>query len=125
MAGNRVPDGLTVAQWVAELRDTEHTCGRFYRSGVWRSKRRQVLEDAHWECEDCKANSPAVYTRATVVHHVLHLVDRPDLALSDWYVDEDGERHRQLVPLCRECHERRHGRSRGCTKSAPLTEERW
>jgi 5-methylcytosine-specific restriction endonuclease McrA len=53
------------------------------------------------ECQICKRKGR--YRRADIVHHVKHLKDRPDLALSIW----DGE-ERQLVSVCRQCHEDLH-----------------
>jgi len=40
-----------------------------------------------------------------IVHHVKHLKEFPELALSNYYTDRDGSRHRQLISVCRACHE--------------------
>lgn len=75
------------------------------------------------ECQKCKARGK--YSPAVLVHHVKHLRDRPDLALSI-YDPDTGER--QLLSLCRACHEMEHPErmrpARGPAAS-PLTEERW
>lgn len=58
------------------------------------------------------------------MHHVKHLKDRPDLALSIWD-SETGER--QLETLCKFCHEEEHPESLRQFKpmATPLTLERW
>lgn len=87
---------------IAELigRGDEHM---FYVSGAWQRKRREVLQADRWECQIHKARGR--YRRAELVHHVLHLRDRPELGLADYYTDEAGIEHRQLISVCRECHE--------------------
>lgn len=97
----------------------------FYTSYGWKKKRREVLALDHYECQRCKARGR--YSRATMVHHVKYLRDRPDLALSVWDIEPDGTRVRQLVSLCCACHEAEHPeRLKRCKPRAkPLTEERW
>lgn len=73
----------------------------FYHWTEWEKTRMEVLAFDHYECQACKAKGK--YCKAVVVHHVKHLKERPDLALSIW----DGEQ-RQLVSLCRRCHEEVH-----------------
>ncbi len=94
----------------------------FYSWKPWKRLRKDVLRLDHYECQLCKANGR--YSRAEIVHHVKHLKDRPDLALSIW----DGE-ERQLVSVCRRCHEELHpesmeGRFPAAKREAVL-EERW
>lgn len=95
----------------------------FYGWPEWDETRQKVLTlDSH-ECTRCKARGR--YTPAALVHHVHHLKDRPDLALSIWTPDGD----RQLVSLCRPCHELEHPeRLKPAWQSKldnPLTVERW
>lgn len=93
---------------------------RFYCRKEWTSVRERVLKMDHYECQKCK--SKGKYTRATLVHHVHHLKDYPNLALEIY--DEDGNRN--LVSLCQSCHEEEHPEERHKFKaSEPLTEERW
>ena len=95
---------------------------KFYSWPEWRGLRLQVLGIDHYECQHCKAAGR--YRKGCIVHHVKHLRQRPDLALS--VVDPDtGER--QLETLCKRCHEREHPESqRQYTPQAPpVTEERW
>lgn len=103
---------------------TDEQAHRFYTSAAWKHKRREVMERYHGECQPCKARGR--YTRAVIVHHEQHLKDRPDLALSDTYLDEYGIERRQLTPVCRDCHEMVcHPERMKKYNNAPLTEERW
>lgn len=98
----------------------------FYLSGPWRRRRVDVLALDHGECVYCKAHNR--YRKATEVHHVQHLRARPDLALSIWYEDEQGRLRRNLVSLCRACHEAQHperSKTGDSAPAAPLTPERW
>jgi 5-methylcytosine-specific restriction endonuclease McrA len=94
----------------------------FYLSKEWRRVRRKTLAGDRGECQDCKARGK--YTRANTVHHVNYLEARPDLGLCAEYEDGDGRVKRNLVSLCHDCHERRHG-YRARVRAEPLTAERW
>lgn len=98
------------------------TSDEFYSWGEWRRRRKDVLKLDHWECQLCKAKGR--FRRGTIVHHVKHLQDRPDLALSIWD-PETGER--QLLTVCKWCHEEQHPESLAQyrPKKPPLTVERW
>lgn len=95
----------------------------FYSWPQWEETRSKVLALDHFECVKCKAKGK--YTKAVLVHHVHHLTDRPDLALSIY--DADG--NRQLISLCRQCHELEHPERLKPAWTAkvekPLTVERW
>lgn len=121
--------------WVGDAMTTEYiaaliTDGRiqdFYRHREWRRMRFKVLLKYHNECQECKRQKR--YSKATVVHHVKHLEGFPELALSETYT-ENGMEHAQLLPLCRNCHELVHGRTVGCIKDKPksnqfINVERW
>lgn len=94
----------------------------FYHWKSWERLRKQVLAMDHWECVRCKEKGK--YQKARVVHHVNHLKDRPDLALSVY--DNNGRRN--LVSLCKACHEMEHPERmqiyNGRT-AQPVTDERW
>lgn len=93
----------------------------FYEWSAWKHKRAEVLKLDNYECQKCKAKGK--HRNAEVVHHVKHLKDRPDLALSIF----DGET-RQLISLCKACHEEEHPEriQKYLFKSKePVTEERW
>lgn len=98
-------------------RGEEHA---FYVSPAWRARRKQVLALDRYECQRCKARGR--YARAVVVHHVAHLKERPDLALSVF--GDDGQT-RQLVSVCKQCHEMLHAQEFRCVVGDALTVERW
>lgn len=95
----------------------------FYSWHSWKRVRREVMKMDKQECQRCKARGR--YSKAVLVHHVHHLKDRPDLALSVY--DEDGERN--LVSLCKHCHELEHPESLKqygwAVIKIPVTTERW
>ena len=94
----------------------------WYNSAAWEHTRVKVLKLDHYECRRCKAKGR--YRKAEIVHHVKHLKDRPDLALAI-YDPDTGER--QLVSVCKKCHEELHPESQRQYRphAAPVTAERW
>lgn len=97
----------------------------FYDTPEWRAKRRQILTADRGECQVCKARGR--YTRAVIVHHVRHLEDFPGLALCDTFTDAHGVEQRQLISVCRDCHENvcHPERLKRIEGEAPPTVERW
>lgn len=98
---------------------------RFYDWSEWEEARNSVLRIDNWECQTCKVvrRFRKVKT-AKLVHHVKPLKERPDLALS---VFDPATGERQLVSLCRACHEEQHPERmrKPAPRPAPITEERW
>lgn len=92
----------------------------WYNSAAWEHMREQVLKLDNYECQLCKAKGR--HSKAAIVHHVKHLKDRPDLALKIW----DGN-ERQLISVCRACHERLHPERaiQPRVGKKPVTNERW
>lgn len=95
---------------------------RFYVSRQWRKLRQQVLEMDHHECQDCKKKG--IYTKATTVHHNQFVQRHPENALDIFYTF-NGKQYRNLISLCHDCHEERHGHRVKENKRTLLTEERW
>ena len=93
----------------------------FYAKNVWRQMAGFVRNFDRNECQICKKRGK--YSRGFIVHHIKHLEDRPDLALS-LFDEATGER--QLITLCKKCHEEQHQAefSTAQTKE-PTTLERW
>jgi 5-methylcytosine-specific restriction endonuclease McrA len=88
---------------------------KFYSLYAWKQLRLRVLEESHWECQQCKEEGRL--SPAETVHHVQELKDRPDLALE----------RANLRPLCHECHDKAHGRIKydSRRKQSFFTEERY
>lgn len=117
-------EGRQAGAWLPRL-EALVASGRedaFYSWPEWRGKRKDVLKLDHRECQLCKAMGH--FRRGTIVHHVKHLRDRPDLALSVFDSDT-GER--QLITVCKQCHELEHPESlrQFQPKDPPVTVERW
>ena len=95
---------------------------KFYLWAAWIQKCRDIKRIDHNECQICKAKGR--YRKGTIVHHVKHLKDRPDLALS---LNDPDTGERQLILVCKQCHEDVHPESfrKKRWNSQPITEERW
>lgn len=101
-----------------------HKTNPFYLSPEWRKLRKEVLRDDKGECQVCK--SKGKYKRAEIVHHEKHLDQFPELGLQKFYQDEQGNLKRNLISVCRECHETVcHPERLRKNSKEPLTEERW
>ena len=96
---------------------------KFYDWPEWKKARGDALRLDRNECQRCRTIRHK-YRKAVLAHHVKHLKDRPDLALS-LFDPDTGER--QLVSLCRGCHEEVHPERqwRKVTKRDYVTKERW
>ena len=78
----------------------------FYGTAAWKACRAAALRRDHGLCQPClragryalDRHGRRVPVLATVVHHIQHLEDRPDLALE----------LTNLVSLCDRCHDAAH-----------------
>lgn len=75
----------------------------FYVTPEWRRLSTDVLREDRHECQICKAKGR--FRPAVMVHHVNHVKRRPDLALDMYYIDSDGNTQRNLISVCKTCHE--------------------
>ena len=107
-------------KWISKL-IAEDRLDKFYNSPQWRKLRKEVIAENKNECQDCKAKG--YYTKANTVHHEQYVRKHPRLALSKTYTFK-GKEYKNLIPLCHDCHEARHG-YRQKEKKEPLTKERW
>ena len=81
--------GITKTQLVRLKRlIAEGNEAAFYSWPEWEETRRKVLALDRHECTRCKARGR--YSPAVLVHHVYHLKDSPELALSVY--DANGRR---------------------------------
>jgi len=119
----RVPIDRPLSMWIRQLiaRDKVFL---FYYTDEWKELRAEVMEYFHSECQECLKRGR--YTRADCVHHVNHLRDAPQYALSKYYTDSKGERQYNLVALCNDCHNKAHPEKavKG-NKERFTNEERW
>ena len=96
----------------------------FYVSREWRDLSAAVLRDDHRNCQICGRAGAA-----ELVHHVRHVKRFPQLALSRHYTDERGVQQRNLISVCRGCHETvchpERMRKHQCKHERFATAERW
>lgn len=107
---------------------------RFYKSREWIDLKERILQENHHECYECKKRG--IITRYDVaedgskklistVHHVQFVRSHPELALSEYYYYQ-GERKRNLIPVCKACHNKLHPEKRKRQQSSAfINEERW
>ena len=113
-------------QWIIQL-IASGDVHPFYVTPEWRGLSADVLREDRHECQLCKARGK--YRRAKMVHHVNHVKRRPDLALSWFFIDQDGQKKRNLISVCKNCHETVcHPERLARKRRKPLSfsnEERW
>lgn len=107
--------GTELASWIRSLQ-AEDQLWKFYKSKDWKDLKRKILRQDHYECQVCKRSG--IVTRYEVihgrmvklqtVHHVMHVTEHPELALSEFYTDSSGSRQRQLITICKACHNKEH-----------------
>ena len=97
----RIPKDISLAAYIKGL-IVVGKIERFYHTEDWKELRERVLEDNHFECQECLKKG--IYTMADCVHHVNEVKIRPDLALSRYYTDSKGNTQPNLVSLCNQCH---------------------
>ncbi len=95
----------------------------FYSGREWKRFAEKVRAHDRNECQTCKERGR--YRRGEIVHHVKHLKERPDLAMT-LYDPQTGER--QLITVCKRCHEELHPDALTEPKAkekSEVTQERW
>lgn len=81
---------------------SKETRALFYNSSEWKQKRLEIIRRDNYECQWCKEEGRVTIMpdSALEVDHIKELEEHPELAL-----DNDN-----LRTLCKDCHNRRHGR---------------
>jgi len=112
-----------LVKWINQLLQ-EHKIYKFYQSKEWRSLRADILHKYHNECYKCR--QVGKITKADTVHHVYHVKDYPQYALSE-YVALEGNRILNLIPLCNACHNIEHPEKFGKThkRKKEINDEKW
>ena len=79
------------------MAETKEKTNEFnYRSAKWKQKRARILRRDAYMCQRCRRYGKI--TAATIVHHIKHAEEYPELA----YDDEN------LISLCDACHNKVH-----------------
>lgn len=79
--------------WTRQTILTKNQRDAFYKSYTWQKCRSTILERDDYLCQVCLRDKGEP-TPADTVHHILHLKDRPDLALEE----------SNLMSVCFDCH---------------------
>ncbi len=104
---------LEIVEWIRNLTARSYRGWRaFYHTTEWKRKRKDILKRDHNECTRCRQFGE--YTKAITVHHIKHLKDVPELALTD----------ENLTSLCKDCHDAMHPK-KNKMKTGYQNEERW
>ena len=106
-------DQKQTGEWVRQISQQSYRGWKaFYHTKEWKKKRLEILKRDHRAC--CKCRARGIYTQAVTVHHVKHLTDVPELALTD----------SNLMSLCLACHDREHPEKQ-YRREKFMTPERW
>ena len=112
---------MVTEKWIKEL-IKNNELWKFYKTKEWIRLKKSILREHHYECAECRKNG--IITRYDInkdgerklistVHHVCHVRQRPDLALSRTYKDYvTGEELPNLIPVCKACHNKLHPEKR-------------
>lgn len=112
--------------WIDKLIE-DNELWKFYKSKWWAGNKdieglkNEVLREQHYECQECLKLGRI--TKADTVHHVQFVRKYPELALSKHYTYK-GIQYRNLIAVCKECHNKLHPEKHGPKKES-LNEERW
>lgn len=94
---------MTDKETVEYIRRLQKRGKSFYRTYKWKKFRKSVLKKKKYRCELCwngglDGKQVRRYKRATTLHHIKHLKDNPELALTE----------SNMEALCFKCHKLRH-----------------
>ena len=126
---------MVTESWIRELIERDELW-RFYKTREWRRLKGAVLRESHYECAECRrlgkitrydVGEDGQKRILSTVHHVMHVRDHPELALSRQYPGGDGRMHANLLPVCKACHNKLHPEKRrnGGKPEGFMNEERW
>lgn len=127
---------MVTTDWVRGL-ISKGELWRFYKTPEWQRLKAQVLMDNHYECRICKeqgkvtryeTGSDGKRRRLSTVHHIKEVRKHPELALERYYIDLQGTRRENLIPVCKACHNALHNRAfDGSTRKGKhfTNAERW
>lgn len=79
---------------------------KFYKTTAWIKLSQEVMREQHFECQLCKQRGR--YEKGKIVHHVNYVKHKPELALSKYYIDKNGNQARNLIVVCDYCHNQIH-----------------
>lgn len=106
-------DQIRTGEWVRQISAQSYRGWKaFYHTREWRRCREEALRRDHGQCMRCREQGK--YTPAVTVHHVQHLREVPELALT----------LSNLQSLCEACHNAVHP-EKAFEHDGFHNEERW
>ena len=120
----RIPTDIPLATWIRQL-IADNRLIVFYKSKEWIELKNEVMMSFHYECQECLKRGR--YTKADCIHHHNEVRHRPDLALSKYYIDSEGNKQYNLIPLCNRCHNEVHDKFGHIQRQSEkfMNEEKW
>lgn len=119
---------LELVKWINSLIEKKELW-KFYKSKYWcgdkdtEGLKNEVLKEQHYECQECLKQGKI--TTADTVHHIQFVRKHPELALSKYYTF-NGKRYRNLIAVCKTCHNKLHPEKLNKSSKDKFTnEERW
>lgn len=104
-------------KWIEQLIEIDRL-DKFYKSPLFVRLRSDVLKEQQGICQICRRT-------ADTVHHVMHVREYPELALSKYFWNpKTRQKEKNLIAVCRSCHNDLHPEKWG-KKSGIVNEERW
>lgn len=125
-----------LATWIRELIDKDELW-KFYKSKDWIRLKTTILQMNHYECYECRrrgkitrfdTDAEGNKKLISTVHHVHHVRNFPELAMTLYVMDPETGRHElNLVPVCKACHNILHPEKNKKKKQEEgfVNEERW
>lgn len=110
-----------LVKWINELIEADELW-KFYKGKEFRHLKEDVLKEQHYECQECKRQGKI--TKADTVHHVQFVRKHPSLALSRYYTYK-GNQYRNLIAVCKGCHNKLHPEKIKSKAKEQLNEEKW
>lgn len=87
-----------------EKKTRERVTVDFYHTKAWERRKASILRRDSYQCQECRRYGRK--RQATTVHHIQHLDEHPELALTP----------SNLISLCSQCHNKAHPEKGGSRK---------
>lgn len=120
-------------KWLKKLIENNEL-EKFYHDAQWLKVAAIVKQLDNYECQFCKKEG-RVTTEGMLnakgkpiqmsVHHEKEVKKYPELALSIFYYDDNGNKKRNLKCTCESCHNRKHKKFAAKKANKFINEERW
>lgn len=120
-------------KWLKQLIN-DNELDKFYHDAKWLKTADVVKRLDNYECQSCKRKG-RITTAGMLnakgkpiqmsVHHKKEVKKHPELALSIFYYDENGNKKRNLEYTCEQCHNKFHKKFEAKKVNKFINEEKW